>query len=94
MNLRRLRELQAEVQRLAMAMDEEIARAETQKDPLAALIYHSRQEYRRTVAADNTKEGKAIERMVHRRYIEATALGFGGDRSAWWELLRASPRER
>jgi hypothetical protein len=73
---------------LADELAAELARAESQHDPLASHIYQARASYRRTSDADHSKSGRRTEEELHSSYAKARNLGFQGSIKDWADLMR------
>lgn len=64
-----------------------VEEARARKDPFAAHVYRSRQQYRAAVE-NSTKSGKRIEMCLQTTYVEACHLGYAGSIRDWSEVLR------
>lgn len=76
---------------LADELAAELARVESQHDPLASHIYQSRAAYRRTSDADHSKSGRRTEEELQAGYVKARNLGFQGSIKDWTDLMRCGP---
>jgi hypothetical protein len=61
----------------------------SERDPIAAHIYHARAIYRRAVENDS-KSGRRSELAARTSWQEATRLGYPCTLGEWERLLRAS----
>lgn len=66
----------------------ELARAESQHDPLASHVYQARASYRRTSDADHSKSGRRTQEELQASYGKARNLGFQGALKDWANLMR------